>query len=571
MSWVCNLLEAASARDADELRISAQLVEAKDGFHLWSGTYDRYQQQTFAIQEDIARQVTSALKVKLLAGETEGLVRRGTDVSEAHNKYLIASAHIRRAPTLWLDSEYNLEHLKAARRLLESAIDLDPDYAEAWAKLVGTYYLLAMNGVPDDSGEMLTLREAIELAGPAVERARELAPDLPETWIAVGWDRAVSSKGRPAAIEDTIDAFEHALALDPDNVEVLETYAQMAFLGGAYEHSARLYGRALTLDPLSPARMQRARAVYRAGQSQQARDEALEVARLYPDAPYAGLLAQIEFDKGHLHHGLLWLEDFPARETAAYAWAALGDIDRALREWGRNAPAGGSAREHHDVGELLLRRDYEQFGKLASETADSSFALAAFSYLSDLDSAIARYEALESELYFSLTTGTGDARGREIGPYVLGVLATRATYYAHALAASGRRDEAVPMWNWALELASRRPQTTPRFIQETHHTRLLVYASRGEVDAALTEFESMADAGWRWLMSPGLMNFPNYSVGFGWLEDSPLLDSIRDEPRFIAVLERIEAENAAMLTELEHGLALGDIRDEQSAQAMNGD
>ena len=193
---------------------------------------------------------------------------------------------------------------------------------------------------------------------------------------------------------------------------------------------------------------------------------------------------------------------------------------------------------------------------------DSSIALAAFSYLGDWDSAIARFEALENELHFKLTTGTGDAWDSDIGPYGLGIIATRATYYAHALASVGRRDEAEPIWEWALELASRRPQTTPRFIQETHHSRLLVYASRGDTDAALIEFESMVDAGWRWLMSPGFMSFPHYSVGFGWLEDSPLLDSIRNNPRFIAALEKVEAENAAMLADLEGGLRLGDIRGE---------
>ena len=92
--------------------------------------------------------------------------------------------------------------------------------------------------------------------------------------------------------------------------------------------------------------------------------------------------------------------------------------------------------------------------------------------------------------------------------------------------------------------------------------RLLVFASRGEKDAALLELEAMVDAGWRWLMSPGNMDWVVYSVGYGWLEDSPLLDNIRDEPRFIAAVDKVKAENAAMLAELNAGLTLDDIMDE---------
>ncbi len=113
-----------------------------------------------------------------------------------------------------------------------------------------------------------------------------------------------------------------------------------------------------------------------------------------------------------------------------------------------------------------------------------------------------------------------------------------------------------------MELAERLPKATPRRTQELHHLRLLVFASRGEKEAALSELEAMVDAGWRWLMSPGNMDAGVYSIGLGWFEDSPLLDSIRDEPRFVATVEKVKADNAAMLAELDAGLTLEDIIDE---------
>ena len=69
----------------------------------------------------------------------------------------------------------------------------------------------------------------------------------------------------------------------------------------------------------------------------------------------------------------------------------------------------------------------------------------------------------------------------------------------------------------------------------------------------------MVDAGWRWLISPGNTDPGIHSVGIGWFEDSPLLDSIRNDPRFIAALERVKADNAAMLAEINGGLTLEDI------------
>jgi hypothetical protein len=104
--------------------------------------------------------------------------------------------------------------------------------------------------------------------------------------------------------------------------------------------------------------------------------------------------------------------------------------------------------------------------------------------------------------------------------------------------------------------------TTPRGIQERHHTRLLVFASRGDVDAAVDEFDAMVDAGWRWLMSAGAFDYTFYAVDWGWFEDSPLLDSVRDHPKFIATLERVKADNARMLKELDEGISIGDILNE---------
>ena len=98
----------------------------------------------------------------------------------------------------------------------------------------------------------------------------------------------------------------------------------------------------------------------------------------------------------------------------------------------------------------------------------------------------------------------------------MGMFSTHAAYYAHALASVGRHEDAADVRRWALRLADRMPKATPQYIQARHHLRLLVLASRGEKEAALAELEVMVDSGWRWLMSPGNLDFTVYSVGLGW-------------------------------------------------------
>jgi len=95
---------------------------------------------------------------------------------------------------------------------------------------------------------------------------------------------------------------------------------------------------------------------------------------------------------------------------------------------------------------------------------------------------------------------------------------------------------------------------------------LLFLASEGKVDEALTQMEAMVDNGWRWLagFSPSsALSVVQVSNILFWFEDNPILDSIRDEPRFIAALDFVKADNARMLAELRAGLTLEDIIDEE--------
>ena len=120
---------------------------------------------------------------------------------------------------------------------------LDPDFAEVWAKLVPAYYLLSESGLSEASGEMLTRPEAFALAGPAAARAVALAPDLPESWVAMALHKGRSIAGDLINLEEAEAAYEKALALDPNNLSALEAYAAYNTRRGRHSKASELYDR----------------------------------------------------------------------------------------------------------------------------------------------------------------------------------------------------------------------------------------------------------------------------------------------------------------------------------------
>ena len=498
-------------------------------------------------------------------------VHQGIKSTEAQSKYLTASELIRRGASLWVDPTQNNEHLKTARHLLEEAVELDPDFTAAWAKLVPAYYLLTGFGHTDGSGEMLTRAEARDLATEAMRQIPTNGMDFPEAWVASGVQMSNISYGRPSDLEEAEYAFEKALSLDADNLAALETYAEYRFSWGQYPEAVALYDRAVAIDPLPVIRLRRARAMYRAGRVDEAREEYFAVARLHADAPYEGGIAEIEFDRGHFHHGLLWLNGLDGSLQPPFAWHSLGDNERMLKTISIYRPLGGTIAAFLEQADFLFERNYQGLIDAYASSTDANKdvrLLQSLYFTGKWEEAVSMVENWPRHPYWprypEFITGAGDAFDWRYRPSYPGYFATHATYFAHALASVGRREEAEAVWRWALDLVELLPKDTPRRTQERHHLRLLVFSSRGETEAALSEFEAMVDAGWRWLMSPGSLEYTVYSVGFAWFEDSPLLNNVRDEPRFITLLEQVKADNAAMLAELNAGLTVEVILDEHT-------
>ena len=224
---VAHVLEGSVRKAGKRLRITAQLIRADNGYHLWSQTYDRANKDIFAVQDEIAQAVVSALKVKLVAG-AQVASSRGTTNIEAYNQYLLGRQLYRRG---------NLEGFRHAVEAYRKAISLDPNYAAAYAGLA-----LVEAWVAGYAGDTV----GMERAGNDVNKAIALAPD-----DAIGY--AVRSVIRSWLWEwagAQVD-IEKALSLDPRSSEVQTSYASLLLILGRLPEAIAAQKKATELDPLS--------------------------------------------------------------------------------------------------------------------------------------------------------------------------------------------------------------------------------------------------------------------------------------------------------------------------------
>ena len=257
------ILEGSVRRQDQKVRITAQLIDAKTGFHLWSETYDRELKDIFAIQDEIARAIGDKLKVQLVRSGSGGVASAGTTSLEAHDHYLrgLALWQRRREAELW-----------QAIDEFERAIAIDPAYAPAYGGLALVYSVIG------DYSARLSIQEAIPLANDAAEMALALDPSLPEPYAALSsvaaYERrrattrallqrtialrpsfatahqwlgtATMAAGDPAA---GLISLERASSLDPRSLVVAENHAYVLTTLGRYAEARSVCEPILVLAP----------------------------------------------------------------------------------------------------------------------------------------------------------------------------------------------------------------------------------------------------------------------------------------------------------------------------------
>ncbi len=278
---VAHVLEGSVRKSGDRLRVTAQLVHADNGYHLWSETYDRRLDDVFKVQDDIAGSVVKALKVKLLDAEIPHHVP--TANSEAYTLYLQAESLIKRGTSP--DSLH-------AYDFLDRAVHLDPEFALAWSALAelytddsvawGTVFPLedsvARNADLATSSLLVGTNRMAVLAKEAAARALALDPEAAEIhrvmavvhfFADFNWDAANTELNR-------------ARTLDPGNALISKQSSLLAMTTGRLTEALEFAKIAISLDPLGTAYSPMGRAYFRLGELDEAAAAFRRLIELHP-------------------------------------------------------------------------------------------------------------------------------------------------------------------------------------------------------------------------------------------------------------------------------------------------
>jgi len=225
---VSTVLEGSVRKMGNRLRITAQLVNVADGYHLWSERYDREMEDVFAIQDDISQAIVKALRVILSEGEKKQIEKaRGAVNVEAYDFYLRGRQYFH---------QLRRKSLEYARQMFNRAIEIDAEYARAYAGVADSCSMLYM---------YFDAREFnIRQADIASQKALELEPELAEAHLARGIAVALSKRFDEAEKE-----FETAMRLDPKLFEAPYFFGRTRTAQGRFADAVKLFERASALRP----------------------------------------------------------------------------------------------------------------------------------------------------------------------------------------------------------------------------------------------------------------------------------------------------------------------------------
>jgi TolB-like protein/Flp pilus assembly protein TadD len=263
-----NILEGSVQRSADQVRVNVQLIKAATDSHLWADTLDRKLTDVFAVESEVAKAIAEALQAKLTGGEQRALAIKPTNNPEAYDAYLRGLALEARMTT-------SLNHQAKVLGFYERAVQLDPAFALAWARLSRANAHMYFAGLDTTPAR----RDATERA---LNTAQKLQPNSPETllaqayyqyWVRRDYELAKATFGRvrellpgssdvPAALaliarrqghwDESVAYWEQTLVLDPRNTEWLATAAETYAILRQFPAALKIYDRLLDIVPNDP-------------------------------------------------------------------------------------------------------------------------------------------------------------------------------------------------------------------------------------------------------------------------------------------------------------------------------
>jgi non-specific serine/threonine protein kinase len=227
------VLEGSVRKSGQRLRITAQLVKVEDGYHLWSGQFDREMKDIFDIQEEISLTIVDQLKIKLLKGEKEKILKRYTEDHEAYELYLKGLSFWKR--------RYE-RGLQKSLQYFQLAAEKDPGYALPYVGIADAYGILGVYS-------FMPPHQAYPRARAAANKALEIDPELAEAYASLAWIAMWYDRDWPAAESH----FLKAIRMKPEYPEAHLWYGNLLVATGRADESIQEMRKGKELEPLEPA------------------------------------------------------------------------------------------------------------------------------------------------------------------------------------------------------------------------------------------------------------------------------------------------------------------------------
>jgi TolB-like protein/tetratricopeptide (TPR) repeat protein len=536
---VATVVEGAVQKSGDQVRITVQLIDAATDEHIWADSYDRAltMQNVFDIQSTVSSEIATALRAALTPEEEIRLAARPTHSIQALAFYTEARDNLQKR---------RFDTLIAAREQFERAIEIDPEYAQAYAGLAETLLVTHSNHKAIDTAE------AFELAGNAIERAIEIDDQLAEAYAVKGlleysrWSAARVGNGNLVAAQ----SFQRAIDLNPNLASTYVWFSSLRETAGDIDGAVDLLTKAMQVDPLGRIAYVNLPGLYAMqGHSDKATHLLIKAMEIFPDwpTPYAFMSNHLR-SLGRLDEAVAWsllaqsMSDDPMTGGGSLGvFVEFGDIDK-LREFGEQFPenhplyAMGAAFMYFMDNNYSASLQMLQSVEVVSEIeANFAYPLASMSALKLGDLQGARdYIVRANPILASDTVNSVDK-----------INVKSAILLAYVLKQLGENRHADNLLTQAHSVVQKLPRVGLKGhgISDVH-----ILAIQGQRDAAIEALRDAIDEGFVSLMS----------YDFWTLDQDPIVDNLRDDSRFKAMQQELNQRIETMRENVERAEEAGD-------------
>jgi TolB-like protein/DNA-binding winged helix-turn-helix (wHTH) protein len=522
-----HILEGSMRRDGNHLRITVQLIDARNGYHLWSENFDRPIDDTIKIQEDIARSVAQTLKVRLTTDSERQFAARRTLDPDAYQLYLLAR---------YYDQQGTPQATDRAADLYRQVVNADPKFALAYTQLARARF-------NQGNWRDIPIADTAAAMEPLIATALQIDPRLGAAYAVRGMLRAEQSR-----VKEGLEDLNLAISMDPSNMSAYASMGRIALVAAQPREALKNYDSAAALDPLnSTLQIQRCVALGDLARYEEAA-QACERARILGPGTAAAPdeLTWLAEARGRIDEALRWnaeaLKAEPSDEFQLYGTRATLFLSLGLATSARAAVERGRSATKNEVlaDSALVRvvfceqgldalRNYLESSHLDQSPNAMALLAAAYARLLSGESAkvkelIARALAAPDRPQFA---ETWYARGED--PITSYRLDRAAAEVALGDRVSADRDlgAVIAMVNQMIAAGIERAAT--------YELRAKAYALKGQADEAMRDLVAAKKLGWRraW-----------------WALHEPYLASLRSRSDFQTLIRTVSQSNAELAERL---------------------